>query len=156
MNKKAQDIFDVTKKSVFWMFMGLIIAMIILTFAYFLVNYQGDITEIPPELQAEFIMLRFTENADCFAYQDEFTGRVYPGVIDLDKFTKERLDSCYSTGEDGRYDINFQLTLSVFNETIAADNFYNVVDSTVKKTVLVRTEENDTIATLTIEIQGEI
>jgi len=32
----------------------------------------------------------------CLAYQDPFTNRYYPGIIDLSKYTQENLNNCYA------------------------------------------------------------
>ncbi len=40
---------------------------------------------------------RLFYSADCFAYEDPITRRVYPGIIDALKFTEDRLQSCYAT-----------------------------------------------------------
>ena len=43
------------------------------------------------ELRSDLLMKRLYYSPDCFAFEDE---RVYPGVIDLKKFNKERVDRC--------------------------------------------------------------
>ena len=47
-----------------------------------------------------------------FHLSDPVTGRVFSGVIDLDKFSQERLDQCYRTEQGkGFKDYNFALEL---------------------------------------------
>lgn len=43
---------------------------------------------------------RLFYSPDCFAYVDPLTQRAYPGIIDLEKFTEARLQSCYATLDD--------------------------------------------------------
>jgi|SRR3989338_726577 len=49
---------------------------------------------------------RFFYSEDCMAYSDG--ERVYPGIIDLQKFNQERLKRCYENYEEG-YGFNFIL-----------------------------------------------
>lgn len=68
------------------------------------------ITDIPKGLEKYVLIQRFLNNPDCLAYQDENTSRVYPGIVDLEKFTSERLDHCFNT-ENEKFS-GFKLTIN--------------------------------------------
>jgi len=59
-------------------------------------------TKILPQGDLENIILRqrFLNNPDCFIYTENEIQRPYPGKIDLEKFTQERLNNCYSVGAE--------------------------------------------------------
>ena len=126
--------------AIFWTIFAVLVTVMILVFFGLIASYRSQITMIVPELEAETIALRFTNTADCFTYQDPITGRIYPGVIDLNKYTQESLDSCYKTdAERGEY--NFGLLIRGFQreeDLLITNNFFNNVDFTIYKDVLVR------------------
>ena len=136
LNKKGQGAFDIARKTIFWMFMGVTITIMVLTFAYFVQSYQGKLTEVPGELKGEAITARFLESPDCFAYVDEFSGKVFSGVLDLDKLNEEQMDKCYFTGT---YDLpNFRMYFPELNLTLNTDEYYNKIDFEQQKQVMVR------------------
>src|SRR3989344_6128590 len=94
------DIFDFTRKQIFWMIIGVVAAIVMLSLVFMMRPYQQQLVDVPDELQAELISLRFVNNPDCFTFQDTNKGRGFPGVIDVSKFTQERLDKCYSTEKE--------------------------------------------------------
>lgn len=38
---------------------------------------------------------------NCFVYNDEEVGRSVPGTLDLNRFTQENFDACFSSDKDG-------------------------------------------------------
>lgn len=44
---------------------------------------------------------------NCLAFQDSFTHRYYPGVIDINKYTQTNLNTCYTN--TSQYSFSFQL-----------------------------------------------
>ena len=114
------DIFDLTRKQIYWgiaAFMVVVAAMMLMF--VLLPQYKASLVEIPPELRAELISLRFVNTPECFTYQDPASGRIFAGVIDLQKFTQERMDKCYRTEpEKGFQDFNFALELEKIHSFI--------------------------------------
>ena len=142
MNTKAQ--FDVARKSITWMIMGSLLTVAVLVLAIILSIYQGTIFSVPTELEAETISLRFINTPECFTYQDSVTGRVYPGIIDIDKFSQERMDDCYRTDVDTGYEqMNFGIFLEGFEgeEVLRSNNYFGSADFTLYKSVLVLSGE---------------
>jgi len=159
------DIFDLTRKQVYWgiaVFIVLIAALMLVF--VFLPQYKNSLIEVPQELRAELISLRFVNTPECFTYQDQATGRIFARVIDLQKFTQERMDKCYRTKpEKGFKDYNFALELEGYTPTIdgqkkllSSNKFFNKVDFTLYKQVLVRNGNRLEPTTLIIHVQTRI
>jgi len=159
------DIFDLTRKQLYWgiaAFM-VVIATLILMFVLF-PQYQNSLVKVPDQLRAELISLRFVNTPECFTYQDEATGRIFAGVIDLQKFSQERMDKCYRTEKDGGIkDFNFALELEGYTPTVdgqkkllSSNNFFNKVDFTLYKQVLVRNGDRFEPTRLVIHVQTRI
>ncbi len=157
MNKKAQ--FDVARKSISWMIMGSLLTIAVLILAIVLSIYQSTIFSIPGELEAQTISMRFVNTPECFAYQDSVTERIYPGIIDINKFTQDRMDDCYRTETDEGYEqINFGIFLEGFEgeEVLMSNNYFNNVDFTIYESVLVLSGEELVPTRLVIYVQENI
>ena len=140
MNKQAQ-VFDVARKTIFWMIAGFIITVVVLVFAYTLATYQSKLTHVPLPLRAELIALRFTES--CFAYVGE-TGGVHSGIIDASKFTNETLATCYKTADkEGFQDYNFRLTLLPSGREIITNNYFHHDDYVFSQAVTLKTPSGE-------------
>lgn len=152
-DKKGQ--FDVARKTIYWMMAGVVITIVVISFALVMANYKSKITYVPPELRAELLVLRLVNNGECFAYEDG--QRTFPGVIDLDRFNNETLYHCYHTEQEkGYHDYNFGLMLINENKTLRTNNFFNKVDFVITKPVLVRKGAELSNDLLRIEVQVKI
>ena len=140
LTKKGQ--FDVARKTIYWMMVGVMITIIVLTFAFILGGYKSKLTYVPGEIRAEYIALRFTNNEQCFAWQD-VSGIVHAGVIDISKFTDEQMNkSCYLTGLlQGHEEFNFGVVLESTKKMVRTNNYYQKNDFTLFKEVLIRDEK---------------
>ncbi|PIN87768.1 hypothetical protein COV12_02080 [Candidatus Woesearchaeota archaeon CG10_big_fil_rev_8_21_14_0_10_32_24] len=119
-------VFDVTRKSLYWMLAGIVITMTIFAFAMILSMFQNSQLGIPEEFEAEIIALRFTHTEDCFAYKDTKTGRIFPDVIDPLKLNKDQLNRCYQTSSSatGLKDFNFGIEVDGFTQDkLMTNNF---------------------------------
>ncbi|MBU0727478.1 hypothetical protein KKA95_02230 [Patescibacteria group bacterium] len=142
MNRKAQ-IFETARKTIFWLIIGVVLTAVLMSFAYIIADYKNKLTFVPPELQAELISLRFVNNPDCFALQDEVTERVYSGIIDLAKFTDERLRTCYPLSlQTGHQEQNFRLLLIETERQIQTRDYANRDKFSLDKEVLVNQNGN--------------
>ena len=85
-------------------------------------------------------------------------------MIDLQKFSQERMDKCYRTEKDsGIKDFNFALELEGYTPTVdgqkkllSSNNFFNRVDFTLYKQVLVRNGDRLETTRLVIHVQTRI
>ena len=159
------DIFDLTRKQIYWGIATLMVVIAVLMLMFVLLpRYKSSLAEVPPELRAELISLRFVNAPECFAYQDSATGRIFAGVIDLQKFTQERMDKCYRTEpEKGFQDFNFALELEKYTPSLdgnkkflTSNNFFNKVDFTLYKQVLVRNGDRLEPTRLVILVQARV
>ena len=149
--------FDIATKSVYWMIAGFVILMLVLVFAILMVNYKAKLLHVPEELQAQFISLRFTQIPECFAYQDPRSERVYPGVIDISKFTEEQMKKCYPVPEENGYkEINFELELKNAGNKIRSSDYYKNERFRREMQVLVKEGKNYKKDTLVIKTQTEL
>ena len=150
--KKAQ--FDVARKTIFWMIAGIAISVMVVFFAFIVGGYKSKLAAVPAEVKAEFISLRFTNIAGCFAYKDEAEA-VHPGIVDMDKFTQEQMLRCYKTeSEKGYRDFNFRLELN--GKSITTNNYFKVDHFKIERSVLVKEGENIIPSLLTIYVQEGI
>ena len=160
MNKKGA--FNLATKTIYWMIAAFVISMLIVAFVLLVTGYLGKLTYVSPILKGGLISLKFVNNADCFAYQDPVSERVFPGTIDLTKFTSERMDECYRTGKDkdspdykpsedfGYRDFNFQLQLLNTNRNVETNNFFTAGQVFYDQEVLVK--DGDTIIKDTLRV----
>ena len=137
----GDDIFHVARKMIYWMIAGVVIAVVVLAFTFMIGGYRNKLTQIPPELRAELLALRFTNNAECFAVHDENTGAVMTNTIDLSRFNQEIMDKCYRTEEEkGLKTFNFRLRLKNEGQEVITNNYFHKDDFTLTKEVLVKKE----------------
>ncbi len=152
--------FDFTRKSIFWTLAGVVITIVVFAFVLGISGYLNQLTYVPEKLRAEIISLRFANIPQCFAYQDSETGRVYPGVIDLSKFTNEQMNlSCYHTeSEKGYEDYNFRLKLQKNGAEVLSNNYFNKGgdDFTLFRKVAVKNNQTLTEDELYIFVQVKI
>jgi hypothetical protein len=158
MNKKGEG-YGSGRKYLFWLAFVGIAAALFIAFGAFTAVHKNKITYVPPELHSETIALRFTNNPDCFAFKDDFTGRISPGIIDINKFNKETLNGCYQTApKAGIKDFNFLLKLEGRGVEIFTNNYFhhNNDDLTLFKQVLINDNDELSKDTLIIYVQEKI
>ncbi|MBU0470181.1 MAG: hypothetical protein KKA62_05655 [Nanoarchaeota archaeon] len=137
MDKRGQ-IFDTARKTIYWMIAAVVITAVLFAFAVSIANYKNKVTLVPEELQAELIALRFANVGECFALQDQATGKVSAGIIDFDKFTEERLNECYPLPSDiSHTEYNFRLLLTDAGKEITTLDYANRDKFSFDKEVLV-------------------
>jgi hypothetical protein len=122
MNKKAQTM----QEGIVFLMAGFMFAVLFLMFGITIATYTNAATKTAPLAQAEFIALRFVNNGDCFAYENEEIGKVFSNRVDLDKFTNENFNSCYNTAElEGIKSLNFKIKLAKRGTEIYTDDYFN-------------------------------
>ena len=154
----SEGMFDFTRKSIFWTLAGVVITIVVFAFVLGISGYLNKLTYVPEKLRAEIISLRFVNIPECFAYQDSETGRVYPGVIDLSKFTNEQMNlSCYHTeSEKGYKDYNFRLRLYKNGAEVHSNNYFNKDSFTLFRKVAVKNNQTLTEDEMYIFVQVKI
>lgn len=156
MNKKGEGGFEPARKAIYWMIAAFVISIVLIAFVFIVTGFRDKIIQVPPELHGNIIASRFANIPECLAYEDPVTFRVYPGMIDMNKFSDEHVkESCYKTDDaTGHRDFNFEIILG--EKKIRTNNYYNAPNFEIYRPVQVR--EGDTIADdiLLIKVQIEI
>ncbi|HJX06401.1 MAG TPA: hypothetical protein VJ461_06850 [Candidatus Nanoarchaeia archaeon] len=71
----------------------IVLTIIVFVGIFLLVNYYVNITVNVKSLQVEVLFNRLMYSPNSTIYTDNVTGILYPGIIDLEKFTDETLDN---------------------------------------------------------------
>ena len=131
----------------------IVITLIIFLLAMQVGKFQNSLTKVPPQLQADFISLRFINSPACFAYQNE--EKTHPGIIDLEKFNEKKLQECYPVNSKKEY--NFGLKLKKEGKELKTKKYYlNNRDFTLIKSVLVKKGDKLIPDLLEIAVQVKI
>lgn len=113
--KKAQ--FDLSRKTVYYIFALFILAFIVISMIN--VIKSGNLKDISllGKSAGNLLVAEIVTSSNCFAEHDEDLDRNYPGIINLDNFNEERLNTC------GKY---FQDKFSVtIDNTKIGDSEFN-------------------------------
>lgn len=108
LNKKATYAADTAP---FYLIFAVVVTILFMVFVFMVTSYSTSKIEVSPELKEYLLYQRFLRSPECFAYED-ISGRAYPLMIDLKKFNKQNIDSCYKVSEN----------LPAFNLILATDN----------------------------------
>ena len=149
--------FGSSQKQIYFLLAGFFLLGILFFFGFMISSYQSKLTFVPDKLKGELISMRFANIPECFAFQDNLTERVYPGVIDLSKFNNKTMQGCYKTEQkNGFKDFNFGLELLENKNFIFTNNYYNKDDFAIYKKVLVKNGSKMSEDTLAIYVQVRI
>ncbi len=139
INKRGN--LDIARKTIFWLVLIMMVTGMTFAFAALLSMIESSTVLVPRELKGELISLRFSNSPDCFAFQDENNGRIYPGIIDFNKFNDNQLNfNCYNldSGTAARQ-YNFKITLQDLGNSIQTKMYAEGTDIfIIKKGVLVK------------------
>ncbi|GEM_PF-4137792 len=135
--KKGQGVFDFSSKSISWMILGSIAALVFVAFAIVLGVHQVNLSTSSVSLNIDSLLFRFTEQ--CFAIEDDSRNVLVHNSIDLEKFTQENFNKCYTTNsQTGAKSLNFELVLPHLTKKIATNNYFSKADRTISTTVKVK------------------
>lgn len=79
---------------------------------------------------------RILGSPNCFAYQDELSGRVYNGYIELKKFNEIRFRECFNTQEADQRGIILLLDYDNNQIELTTENVKSKISATEKTTKL--------------------
>lgn len=88
--KKAQ--YDLGRKAIYYIIVLFFLTFIFLYLRGVIVGSNEDLYYNLYKAKAELILQQLSTSPDCLAYYDEDINRAYPGIIDNDKLSAERLD----------------------------------------------------------------
>ena len=128
-----------TSKVIAYIVFGFIFVGFCILLFFILSKETINTAKIPPGLEEYIFIQRFLSSQDCFAYQDKETLRIYPGIIDLEKFKQEKLEDkednlCYKFKKDVP-----EFRLKINDKIIqTSDNFDSIKKkNTIKKSILI-------------------
>jgi hypothetical protein len=153
INKKGN--LDIARKMIFWLVLSMMITGMTFVFIALLSMIESSSVLVPRELKGELISLRFANSPDCFAFQDKINGRIYPGIIDLEKFNSIQLNvNCYNLDEGtAAQQYNFQISLQNQGSSIETEMYAEGTDIfIIKKGVLIK--ERDIFSKDVLIIKG--
>ncbi len=93
-NKKASENWAPDTMPFFIMFV-IVLGFSLLIFFIIISYFISKDIEIPTDVEGFILIERFYNSADCFAYKDQETGRIYQKTIDLIKFkNSDIMETC--------------------------------------------------------------
>ncbi len=114
MNKKAQIIMAKEVPKILFYILFLVIVSFILVF---IIGIFSTTTILDGALENSIPVLMLWTSSDCLAYSEG--ERVFPGVIDLEKFNQERLEKCFNTLAQG-----IELSFVSFDENLEIEELH--------------------------------
>ena len=121
MNKKG-GFFTLFTEQFIWLYRAVALAVVFILMVLIIripINTNTDIND----LEHSVLKQRLIYDKNCLAYEDE---RVYPGVIDLNKFNQERINKCFSTEKYGlKLNLNHEETQTIIvNKNLVDKNIF--------------------------------
>lgn len=135
----------------FYAVFAIVISILFMFFLILINTYSSNTAQIPENLESYILTQRFLRSPECFTYQD-ISGRVHPLLIDITKFTEERLNKCYNS--ENKKLPAFQLILN--DKTIQTANWDEEIgiQKRDKYDILVYSENKKQHVKLSVGIQN--
>jgi len=150
LNKKSQ----IHGRKMFYYIIFGFVAIVVFFFIIWLTSSEkSEISIIPPGLENYLLTQRFLNSALCFAFQDEDTDRIYPWLIDLNKFNQDTLNKCYGAEETNVKAYKLTLTYGENKVTLNTKNWEGFLKSGETKDIFVIYEGGIQREELFIEMQ---
>ena len=156
-NKKAQSGI-IMRKTWYILIISVLLAVLFLYLTWSFFKYDTHLTRISPQIESTILSSRFINSPNCFAYQDPITERVYPGLIDLDRFNNKIIQECYYSNTTKHYQFQLKLTdlKSKDTQTIQTKEWYNVPSFTLTQPVQIKKQNEVLNGQLLIFVQKPI
>ena len=157
MNRKANG-FIIASKTLYFGISIFILAALALGLVILILSHRSAITVTPPELESFLLASRFVNSPQCFAYQDPFTTRVYPGLINMDRFKSEIIKDCYisATTKDFQFQLKLKNLDTKKEEIIHTEEWFNIPSFTIIESVQIKQDGKISNGQLLIFVQKPI
>ena len=149
-SKKAEDS---GRKMLFYVIFSFLAAIVFMAIVYISSSNGAEIASIPSGVENYFITQRFVASPLCFALQDAETKRVYPWVIDSEKFSEENLNRCYSALDTKVKAYRLTLTYGTEKKTISTKNWEGFLKRAETKQVFVSSKGDIKTGEIFMEMQ---
>lgn len=116
MNKLSRKgSYDISRKTLYFIIVLVVLAFIFIYMAGTISKHYLITEKNKEAIMGQILLQEAIYSKNCFAYYDETTGRLYPGIIDRAKFEGEKSKSCM------RYlgDIPYKISMKNSNKVIA-------------------------------------
>lgn len=141
------------KKPIYFIIVAFFLFIVFILFSYLILSNISSTTTFPENVETTVFINRFLNSPECFAYQDEETGRTYTSIIDLDKFNNEHLNECYSADEDSPIAFMLDLKGSDSQEGVLTSNWRAKKINRMSQYVIIYDKGNFYSETLLIAVQ---
>ncbi len=118
MNKKAQY----TEFVIFWIPKIIAISIVFLMVVFFINRYIMVKLDVQ-DIEASLVVDRMIYSKNCFSYSEDIaeSKRLFPGIIDPEQFSSEKIDSCIfyglnDEGESKNVYTSAKLTLTYYDD----------------------------------------
>tara|TARA_Y100000034_G_C6886653_1_gene407177 strand:- start:1164 stop:1634 length:471 start_codon:yes stop_codon:yes gene_type:complete len=111
--------YQLTGEMMMWIGSRLIITLIVIFVALFIVSLALNRNFNVKDVDSDLTMRKLYYSSNCFAFEDK---NVHPGMIDLSKFTEERLTNCVDE------DISIKVELKKLNKIISTKSYKSEYD----------------------------
>jgi len=117
---------------------SLLMTFVILFFIGIGLSYRTPY--VPKMLDVTLTSERFVST--CFSYQDPDTLRTYPGMIDISKFTQEKMAKCYSPKKAQVRAYRLKLVYDSKEAIVQSSNWIGKKPDVLTKSVIVKTADD--------------
>ncbi len=141
------------KKPIYFIIVAFFLFIVFILFSYLVLSNISSTTTFPENIETTVLINRFLNSPECFAYQDEETGRTYTGITDLDKFNNENLNECYSADEDSPRAFMMDLNSDDYQKSVLTSNWRAKKINRMSQYVIIYDKGNFYGGTLLIAVQ---
>jgi len=106
MDRKGD--FDLTKEWLIWIVRA-IVFFVVISMVIIIIYIPVSLSYKLDGLQHSLLRQHLISDKNCLAYEDS---RVYPGTVDINKFTQANLEKCF---DSTRYGVRLSLTTNLTN-----------------------------------------
>jgi len=141
------------KKPIYFIIVAFFLFIVFILFSYLILGNISSTITFPENIETTVLINRFLNSPECFAYQDEETGRIYTGIIDLDKFSNENLNECYSADEYSPRAFMMDLNNDDYQKSVLTSNWKTKKINRISQYVIIYDKGNFYGETLLIAVQ---
>ncbi|MEK6984467.1 MAG: hypothetical protein AABX33_07880 [Nanoarchaeota archaeon] len=140
-----------------WIVFGVVLGFTAVVFVLIISHSGAEKAKIYENLESLTLIQRFFTSPNCFIYESE--GIMLPRAIDFEKFTEQRLNSCYNINQNNfpAFRLTLFLDTLIMSKTIKTSNWNdnrNFEEKTVPRNIAVFYQSKWQNGRVEIEIQN--
>lgn len=140
---------------IFWIIFGVVLGFVTIIFVLLVSKSGAEKFKIYENLESLNLIQRFLKSPDCFIYLEN--GRTFTNQIDFEKFSDERLNSCYTSSKEmPAYKIILNSNIEDLNKVIKTKNWNDNrnYEERISKEVLIIRQNEIQKGNMEIEVQN--